>query len=143
MNLKDITPDEVLAGGNWVVLGGDHHENPEIRETMGYTAKDIGLFSAVAKFVDNSEHAALVIRSFPEEGEDLEIFVATKIGWLNLQVDGFHRAVGKYHNEVFPFDYFLANPWVAGKPPAPEFNSTHPRIFQDSVERLRQKTESK
>ena len=143
MNLKDITPNDVLAGGNWVVTAGDHHENPEIRETMGYEAKDVGLFSAVAKFADESEHPALVIRSFAEDGEDLEIFVSTKIGWLNLQVDGFHRAMGKYHNEVFPFDYFLGNPWQMGKPPGPEFNSTHPKIFQDAVSRIRLRGDSK
>ena len=143
MNLKDITPEDVLAGGNWIVVKGDHHENPEVEETMGFEAKDVGLFSAVAKFADESEHPALVIRSFPEEGEDIEIFVSTKIGWLNLQVDGFHRAMGKYHNEVFPFDYFLGNPWQAGSPPAPDFNSPHPKIFQDAVSRIWLKIDSK
>lgn len=145
MKLKDIPVDDVLAGGNWILLSGDPHLNPEVRETIGYNPKDVGLFSAVAKFADGSDHPALVVRSFAHDGEDMEIFVHTaKLGWLNLQEDGFHRAIGKYHNEVFPFDYFLANPWDGvGKAPSPELNSPHPRVFRETAVRMRQKPEPK
>ena len=39
-------------------------------------------------------------------------------------------------HEIFPFDYFLSNPWKGGKMPEPDKGSSHPKIFRDTAARF-------
>ena len=97
---------------------------------------DLGLFSAIVKFADRSEHPALVVRSFPQGAEDVDLYIHTRMGWLNIHTPGFMRAAGKYSHEIFPFDYHLANPWH-GNPPILDKASQHRRLFQEAAARLK------
>ena len=94
MNLKDIKRDDVLAGGNWLLGSGDDPDNPSVRETIGFDADQTGLFSAVVKFADDSVHASIVVRSFPHDGEDLE--VSDPIYVLNFLFSGGPPPIGSY-----------------------------------------------
>ena len=139
MKLNEIKPEDVLAGKLWVIEpGSESSGNPTIRPSEIFTQEDFGLFSAVLRIHDGSEHLALVMKSFPQGGDDMDIFIHTKAGWLNIHAPGFMRALGKYSHEIFPFDYFLANPWKGGKAPEPDRNSAHPKIFRDTAVRIRQ-----
>lgn len=133
MTLADIKVDEILAGKNWVleIADGGEVSQAHVSEAFGFTPTDTGLFSAVVKFGDGSVHPALVVKSFPHGGDETDLFVHTKLGWLNLQQSGFMRAVGKYSHEVFPFEYFIGSPWKAGAKPAPDNESPHRKAFQD------------
>jgi len=68
----------------------------------------------VVRIADGSEHLGLVVKSFPQGGDDVDIYMKTNFGWLNIHANGFMRALGKYSHEIFPFDYFLSSPWRAG-----------------------------
>ena len=139
MKLSEIPTEDVLAGKSWVFKsGGDGDADPEVSEAVGFTKEDIGLFSAVVKIADNSEHLGLVVKSFPAGGDDVDIFIHTQFGWLNIHAPGFMRSLGKYSHEIFPFDYFLAKPWKGGNQPQPDQTSSHTKIFRDTAVRIRQ-----
>lgn len=138
MNLSDIKPEDVLAGKCWLIEPGGEDGNPKVKEAIGFVKDDVGLFSAVVKIADNSEHPALVVKSFPQGGDDIDIFIHTKCGWMNIHSPGFMRALGKYSHDLFPFDYFLANPWKGGKQPEPDKKSPHAKIFKETSVRIRQ-----
>ena len=76
------------------------------------------------------------MKSFLKGGDELDLYVHTKFGWMNIQEQGFMRAAGKYSHEVFPFDYSLASPWKGGNPPTPESNSPHKQAFSDLASQL-------
>lgn len=139
MKLNEITGEAVLAGKLWIIQPGQEGEsNPEVKETIGFTGEDMGLVSAVVRIADGSEHLGLVVKSFPAGGDDVDIYIKTNFGWLNIHANGFMRALGKYSHEIFPFDYFLSNPWKGGKTPEPDKASSHPKIFRDTAVRIRQ-----
>jgi hypothetical protein len=138
MKLSEISAQDVLAGKSWIVKPGIEVDiNAEIQDAIGFTNEDMGLLSAVVKLADGSEHAGLVVKSFPQGGDDVDIFMLTNFGWLNIHAQGFMRALGKYSHEIFPFDYFLANPWKGGKTPEPDKSSSHPKIFRDTAVRVK------
>jgi len=141
MKLHEIPVEEVLSGKSWLIdkdKVGD--PDPPVTETIGFSADDVALVSAVAKFADRSEHPALVVRSFPAGGDDIDIYIHTgRFGWMNIHRDGFMRAIGKYSHDIFPFDYFLANPWKGGRNPEPDSSSPHPKIFREAAARIRQR----
>lgn len=141
MKITDLKAEDIFAGTNWILK--ETTGNPEIFEAIGFTAEDIGLFSAIVRLADMSEHPALVVRSFPQGGEDVDVYVLTKFGWLSPQAPGFMRAIGKYSHEIFPFDWFLAEPWKGGKQPLMDKASPHVRIFKDAVARLKSPSPSK
>ncbi len=139
MNLNDIKREDVLAGKCWLMDAATQGDaNPKVSEAIGFAPSDIGLFSAVVKIADGSEHLSVVVKSFPAGGDDIDIFILTKFGWMNIHQDGFMRAMGKYSHELFPFDYFLANPWKGGRQPEPDKASAHSKIFRDTAVRIRQ-----
>ena len=139
MKLSEIKREDVLEGKTWLLLPGqDGVADPEVRESIGFTSEDIGLFSAAVRIADGSEHVGLVVKSFPAGGDDIDIYLHTAFGWLNIHAPGFMRALGKYSHEIFPFDYFLSNPWKGGKQPEPDKASSHPKIFRDTAVRIRQ-----
>jgi hypothetical protein len=139
MKLSQVTREDVLEGKVWVLEPGTEAlTDPDIRPTDIFTQADTGLISAVVKIHDGSEHLGLVVKSFPQGGDDVDIFILTRYGWLNIHAPGFMRALGKYSHEIFPFDYFLASPWKGGKAPEVDRNSAHPKIFRDTAVRIRQ-----
>lgn len=139
MKLNEIKREDVLEGKCWLLMPGqDGETNPEVRESIGFNSEDSGLFSAVVKIADGSEHVGLVVKSFPAGGDDIDIFLLTNFGWLNIHAPGFMRALGKYSHEIFPFDYFLANPWKGGAQPQPDKASHHGKAFRETAIRIRQ-----
>lgn len=136
MRLNDIKVEDVLAGKCWLVQG-EIDGNPEVKEALGFASDDVGLFAAVVKIADGSEHPGLVVKSFPQGGDDIDIYLWTKFGWLNIHAPGFMRAMGKYSHDIFPFDYFLANPWKGGRNPEPDNESPHKKIFRDTAIRIK------
>jgi hypothetical protein len=138
MKLSEIKREEVLAGKCWLLEAGGDEKDPNVRESIGFTGEDVGLFSAVVKIADGTEHLAVVVKSFPAGGDDIDIFMWTKFGWMNIHSDGFMRALGKYSHDLFPFDYFLANPWKGGRQPEPDKASSHSKIFRDTAVRIKQ-----
>ena len=138
MKLSEIKAADVLAGKSWIVKQGTEVDvNAEVQDAIGFTNEDTGLLAAVVKLADGSEHAGLVVKSFPQGGDDVDIYMLTQFGWLNIHAQGFMRALGKYSHEIFPFDYFLANPWKGGKTPEPDKASSHPKIFRDTAVRVK------
>lgn len=138
MKLSEIKAADVLAGKSWIVKQGTEVDvNAEVQDAIGFTNEDTGLLAAVVKLADGSEHAGLVVKSFPQGGDDVDIYMLTQFGWLNIHAQGFMRALGKYSHEIFPFDYFLANPWKGGKTPEPDRASSHPKIFRDTAVRVK------
>lgn len=138
MKLSEISAADVLAGKSWIVKQGTEVDvNAEVQDAIGFTNEDTGLLAAVVKLADGSEHAGLVVKSFPQGGDDVDIYMLTQFGWLNIHAQGFMRALGKYSHEIFPFDYFLANPWKGGKTPEPDKASSHPKIFRDTSVRVK------
>ena len=139
MKLTEITAEDVLAGKLWIIVPGqDGEANPNVKETIGFTGEDLGLISAVVRIADGSEHLGLVVKSFPQGGDDVDIYIKTNFGWLNIHANGFMRALGKYSHEIFPFDYFLSNPWKGGKQPEPDKASGHGKTFRETAVRIRQ-----
>ena len=139
MKLSDITAEDVLAGKLWIIDSGqDGNANPTVKESVGFAGDDIGLISAVVRIADGSEHLGLVVKSFPQGGDDVDIYIKTNFGWLNIHANGFMCALGKYSHEIFPFDYFLSNPWKGGRQPEPDRSSSHPKIFRDTAVRIKQ-----
>ncbi|HZE96239.1 MAG TPA: hypothetical protein VE981_04360 [Planctomycetota bacterium] len=141
MKLSEISAEDVLAGKLWIIEPGqDGNADPGLKEAVGFAGEDIGLISAVVRIADGSEHLGLVVKSFPQGGDDVDIYMKTNFGWLNIHANGFMRALGKYSHEIFPFDYFLSSPWKGGKQPEPDRASSHSKIFKDTAVRLKSKT---
>ena len=139
MKLNEIKSEDVLAGKLWIIVPGqDGEANPDVKDTIGFTGEDMGLISAVVRIADGSEHLGLVVKSFPQGGDDVDIYIKTNFGWLNIHANGFMRALGKYSHEIFPFDYFLSNPWKGGKQPEPDKASGHGKTFRETAVRIRQ-----
>jgi hypothetical protein len=140
MKLSEIKSEDVLQGKSWLLKSGAEgsDDDPEVSETVGFTQEDVGLFSAAVRIADGSEHLGLVVKSFPAGGDDVDIFIHTQYGWMNIHASGFMRALGKYSHEIFPFDYFLANPWKGGRQPEPDKASSHGKTFRDTAVRIRQ-----
>jgi hypothetical protein len=143
MKLSDIKPEDVLAGKCWLVEPGGEDSNPTVKEAIGFAADDIGLFSAVVKIADGTEHLGLVVKSFPQGGDDIDIYMKTNFGWMNIHSNGFMRALGKYSHDLFPFDYFLASPWKGGRQPEPDKASPHSKIFRDTAVRIKATPQNK
>jgi hypothetical protein len=141
MKLSEIRVEDVLGAKNWLIQGGEDVQQ-EISETIGFTASDVALLSAVVRFADGTEHPALVVKSFLHGGDETAIYIHTRIGWLNLQTPGFMRAAGKYSHDLFPFDYWVASPWKGGRQPEPDRTSPHPQKFREAVQRLRSQFDS-
>lgn len=139
MRLSDIRVEEVLAGKNWRVESGEG-EGALVSESVEFGPEDAALFSAAVKFGDGSIHPGLVAKSFARGGDETDLYVHTKFGWLNLQARGFMRAVGKYSHEIFPFEYYLASPWKAGKRPTEDRESPHRKLFRELVPAVRYPT---
>lgn len=138
MRLGEIRVEDVLSAKNWIVdaaEGQDALQSP-VTETMEFDPSNTGLFSAVVKFGDGSLHPGLVVKSFARGGDEVDLFVHTKFGWMNLQTGGFMRAVGKYSHEIFPFEYYVGSPWKAGRRPTADPDSPHRKIFSDLISRL-------
>ena len=137
MIMKDIKRQDVMDGRYWIVPGdGSISTAATLHEAVGFTANDVGLLSAVIKLADQSEHLALVLQSFVHDGDETDIFIYSEHGWIDIQTDGIHRALGKYNHEMFPFDYFISTKWNGGKQPAPDKNSDHPAKFREIVSRM-------
>lgn len=139
MRLSEIKAEDVLAGKCWLMdASGENESDPKVSDAIGFAGEDVGLFSAVVKIADGSDHLGLVVKSFPQGGDDVDIYILTKFGWMNIHMDGFMRAMGKYSHDLFPFDYFLSNPWKGGRQPEPDKESDHAKIFRDTAVRIRQ-----
>ena len=137
MIMKDITPQDVIEGRYWIVQGNASiSPTATLNEAVGFTANDVGLLSAVIKLADKSEHLALVLQSFVHDGDETDLFIHTDHGWMDIQTDGIHRALGKYNHELFPFDYFISTKWKGGKQPAPDKSSNHSATFRETVARM-------
>ena len=139
MRLSDIRVEEVQAGKNWRMDSGEGAE-ALVSESAAFGPEDAGLFSAAVKFGDGSVHPGLVAKSFARGGDETDLFVHTKFGWLNLQANGFMRAVGKYSHEIFPFEYYFAAPWKAGKRPVEDRESPHRRLFSELMQGVKSPT---
>ena len=138
MKLSEIKVEEVLSGKIWTLKGEGGAAGGEIEEALGFSADDMGLVSAIVKFADGSDHPALVVKSFPKGGDDVDIYIFSgKFGWLNIHTPGFMRAMGKYSHDIFPFDYFVSMPWKGGAQPEPDKTSSQPGRFKEAVERIK------
>lgn len=138
IKLKDISMQSVLEGKNWVVGKSETQdpENPLVEESANFTQDDIGLFSAVARFCDGTQHPALVLKSFQLGGEQIDTFVYTRMGWVNLMANGIMRALSKYANDIFPMDVYLANPWVDDREVGEKINE-HRQVFREALPGLK------
>ncbi len=144
MKMKELRVADVLAGNNWILKRGDMVElDSELMEAIGFAPEDVGLFSSIVRFADGSDHPAVVVRSFAQGGDDVDIFILSQHGWMNIHTPGFLRALGKYSHEVFPFDYYLAAPWKQGQPPELDRESPHPEIFKEAAALLKQRMRKK
>lgn len=138
MKLSEIKVEDVLAGETWVVEQTTEADgNPLVRKAADFSAQDVALISAIVKFADGSEHPSLVVKSFAQGGDDVDVYVHSKFGWLTLHTPGFMRAIGKYSHDIFPFDYYLAHPWKGGKQPVRDAASPHAQIFRETALRIR------
>ena len=138
IKLKDISVSSVLDGKNWVVGQTENQdpENPLVEEANSFTPSDIGLFSAVARFCDGTLHPAVVLKSFQLDGEQIDTYVYTRMGWVNLMANGVMRALSKYANDIFPMDVYLANPWVDDKEVGGRINE-HRQVFREALPALK------
>ncbi len=137
MRLKDIQLTDVFVAKNWVATYNSEEDmpNPLVSEANEFKQGDIGVFSSVCKFSDGSEHPALSVKIFDPGRGQFQTFVFTRVGWLEIQTDGFFRAVGKYAHDVFPLDVFLAKPWKDD--PEIDDRDKHSKIFEDAMPRLK------
>ncbi len=137
MRLKDILLPDVFTGKNWTATYNSEEDmpNPLVSEADSFKQGDIGVFSAVCKFADGSEHPALAVKIFDPGRGQFQTFVFTRVGWLEIQTDGFFRAVGKYAHDVFPYDVFLARSWKDDS--EVDDAEKHHRIFEDALPRLK------
>ncbi len=138
MRLMEIPLSDVFAGRNWVVLYKDDEDrnNPLLNEPVDFGKEDYGLFAAMARFADGSEHPALAVKAMKQGCEHTETFVYTRMGWLNMLADGFMRCAGKYSHDVFPFDVFIASPWKDDREVGAHAGE-HQATFTNALERLK------
>ena len=142
MKISEIPLSKVLAGTNWSISMGDGAEGKDrlVRETDSFGPTDHGLFCAIMKMNDGSEHPAVIVKSFPEGGLHTETFVRTKVGWLDILEEGFMRAIERYPGDVFPYEIYIGRPWTGDKELAKEGASkvqAHMNNFDEAVERLK------
>ena len=139
MRLSDIAVSKVLEGANWKLLQRNS-ENPLVGASEIFDAKDVGLFAAIIKMNDGSEHPALVAKDFSDGGIHTDTWVFTKGGWINLFADGFMRVIGRYHHDIFPFEIFIGQPWKGDLELAEQGADRideHRRVFREAAGRLR------
>ncbi|HEY3227237.1 MAG TPA: hypothetical protein VGK61_09625 [Planctomycetota bacterium] len=138
IKLKDISVSAVFEGKNWVIRSQESQdpENPLVEESASFGNQDTGLFSAVAKFCDGTQHPALVTKSFQMDGEQTDTYVYTRMGWINLMAAGVMRALSKYANDIFPMDVYLANPWVED-PEIGARRAEHQQVFREALPALK------
>ncbi|HKS16475.1 MAG TPA: hypothetical protein VJU16_04130 [Planctomycetota bacterium] len=138
IKLKDIPVQAVFDGKNWVVQQTETQdpENPLVDEATDFGPTDLGLFSAIARFSDGTQHPAVVLKSFQLDGEQIDTYVYTRMGWINLMAAGVMRALSKYAGDIFPMDVYLANPWVNDKEIAGKINE-HRQVFRESLPALK------
>ncbi len=140
MKLSDIKVEEVLAGDCWVLeAAAEGDGNPAVRKADEFSATDVALMSAIVRLADGTDVPSLVVKSFVQGGDDIDIYIHSKFGWMNIHTPGFMRAIGKYSHDIFPFDYFLARPWKGGRQPQPDGASPHAKIFRETAVRIRGK----
>jgi hypothetical protein len=137
MRLAEIQLTDVFAGRNYVGTYNSEADmaNPLVSEANEYKQGDVGVFSAVCKFADGSEHPALAVKILEPGRGQFQTFVFTRAGWVEIQAAGFFRAVGKYAHDVFPYDIFLANSWKEDA--EVDDAEKHKRIFTDALPRLK------
>jgi len=138
IKLKDISVQSVFEGKNWVVRQTESQdpENPLVEESTTFGNTDLGLFSALARFSDGTQHPAVVLKSFQLDGEQIDTYVYTRMGWINLMAAGVMRALSKYAGDIFPMDVYLANPWVEDKEIAGKINE-HRQVFREALPTLK------
>jgi len=138
IKLKDIPVQSVFEGKNWIVVPSETQdpENPLVEEATQFSGTDIGLFSAVAKFADGTQHPSVVTKAFQMDGEQIDTYVYTRMGWVNLMSGGVMRALSKYSGDIFPMDVYLANPSVDDKEIAGRINE-HRQVFRESLPALK------
>lgn len=138
IKLKDLPVSAVFEGKNWVVQQTESQdpENPLVEEATSFGPTDLGLFSGVARFCDGTQHPAVVLKSFQLDGEQIDTYVYTRMGWINLMAVGVMRALSKYAGDIFPMDVFLANPWVDDKEIGGKINE-HRQAFREALPALK------
>ena len=138
IKMKDIPVQSVFDGKNWVVQQTESQdpENPLVDEATQFGPADLGLFSAIARFSDGTQHPAVVLKSFQLDGEQIDTYVYTRMGWINLMAAGVMRALSKYAGDIFPMDVYLANPWVNDKEIAGKINE-HRQVFREALPALK------
>ena len=138
IKLKDIPVQAIFEGKNWVVIPSEAQdpENPLVDESSSFSGSDIGLFSAVARFADGTQHPAIVSKAFQLDGEQVDTFVYTRMGWVNLMAAGVMRALSKYSGDIFPMDVYLANPWAEDKELAGKL-AEHRQVFREALPTLK------
>ena len=136
--LKDIPVHAVFEGKNWVILATETQdpENPLVDEATTFKNTDVGLFSALARFADGTQHPAIVSKAFQMDGEQIDTFVYTRMGWVNLMSPGVMRALSKYSGDIFPMDVYLANPWSDDKEIAGR-EAEHRQVFREALPALK------
>jgi hypothetical protein len=139
MRLTEIPLSEVFQARNWVLTFNSEADvsNPLVSEAHEFGPQDMGLFSAVCKFADGSEHPALVWKDFANAGEGVKTYVFTRVGWLDIMADGFFRAVGKYRHDIFPFDVFIASPDRKDQEIGANADA-HRKVWSDALPKLKQ-----
>jgi hypothetical protein len=138
IKLKDISVQSVFEGKNWRVVPSETQdpENPLVEEASTFTKTDTGLFSAIARFADGTQHPAVVTKSFQMDGEQIDTFVYTRMGWINLMANGVMRALSKYSGDIFPMDVYLAN----ASPDDVEIGdkkAEHAQVFREALPALK------
>lgn len=139
MRLREISVSDVFAGKNWRIRYATREDvpNPPVEESIDFQKGDAGVFSAVAKLADGSEHPTLAVKIFDEGGHhQIQTFIYTKLGWVDAMSEGFYRALGKYAHDIFPFDVFIGNPWE-GDAEVGSNADQHRKVFADAVPRMR------
>lgn len=138
IKLKDIAVQSVFEGRNWVVvpIEAQDPENPLVEPADRFTKADTGFFSAVARFADGTQHPAIVSKAFQLDGEQVDTFVYTRMGWVNLMSAGVMRALSKYSNDIFPMDVYLANPWSEDKDIGDKAGE-HRQVFKEALPTLK------
>jgi hypothetical protein len=138
IRLRDISVQSVLEGKNWLIVPSEVQdpENPLVEESTIFSKTDNGVFSAVARFADGTQHPSLVSKSFQLDGEQTDTYVYTRMGWVNLMAQGVMRAVSKYSSDIFPLDVYLANPW-GEDPEVGDKAAEHRQVFREALPGLK------
>jgi hypothetical protein len=138
IKLKDLSVQSVFEGKNWKVAPSESQdpENPLVEEATTFTKEDVGLFSAIARFADGTQHPAIVTKAFQMDGEQIDTYVYTRMGWINLMAAGVMRALSKYSGDIFPMDVYLANPWIDDPEVAGKI-AEHRQVFREALPALK------